>query len=149
MASATEAVAAALLREQQSGKAYRDLITTDPVELIAFGDCAGVFIEHDGDTYYRDSTEGYALLGAKQLRIIANELDNRNGVPVQSEAADEDGTYSIRGLSRPELLAITQLVGLSRGPSKDACAVLHSSWVHLVEAACNAAFPDFKVEASF
>ena len=127
----------------------------DPEFIVEAAERAGFFLqrEKDGIWVFKPAI-GQA--SAADLRIMANELDNRNGVPVQSEAADEDGTYSIRGLSRRELLAITQLVGLSSGEDTSALKACFEGLgyqypddVYTVEAACNAAFPDFKVEASF
>lgn len=59
---------------------YADTIETDPVELVEQADKAGGFVEVEGATYFRDPSGATAALSATQLRILAQELDNRNGV---------------------------------------------------------------------
>ena len=70
----------------------------------------------DEDWVYASNCEPEAGITAGQLRDIADELDRLNGkvtVVAQSEAAEDDGTYSLKGLSRNQLLEITQIIGTS------------------------------------
>lgn len=56
---------------------------TDPEELIANGEQAGCFVPVRGKVYFQDQgRDSNALLGSLQLRILADELDRRNGVAV-------------------------------------------------------------------
>ena len=103
----------------------------------------------DEDWVYASNCEPEAGITAGQLRDIADELDRLNG---NAEAAEEDGTYSLKGLSRNQLLEITQIVGTSKPVGSDAVAPLERcisalgyggsiEELEACKAECDAAFP--------
>ena len=58
----------------------------DPPTLIAaLNRCGDGFVHVLGHSYFRSPSQGFALLTAEQLRIIADELDNRNGVDEEDD----------------------------------------------------------------
>ncbi len=65
---------------------FYDAHEHDPPALIAvLSSCPGAFVHVQGQSYFREPSEGLALLTAEQLRIIADELDNRNGVDEEDD----------------------------------------------------------------